>query len=445
MTMTMTTTTTTNKLGKYRLVAELARGGMGIVWLAEMLGPGGFSKTCVVKELLPELASDPHHRAMFLDEASLAARLSHKNIVQTNEVGSEENRLFMALELLEGCTLRRAQDVLGGAGVGVPPALAVRIVCEVLSALDHAHELRDRESGESLGIVHRDVTPQNVFLTFDGQVKLLDFGVAKSRARREQTREGFAKGCISYMSPDHVANAPIDRRADIFAAGILLRELLTGRRVWEDTDEDEVIVRRLIVGDIPKFPTSPSTSVPVPVPVPMVVLRRICETAMAERPSDRFATAAHMREALEWWLACEDSTGSLGDLVKLFDDEGVLATERVRVRDQLRARKKLPAKPPVPVASALKTLPSSDLQTVVDVEVPTTTTTTTSVTAKLRRLPKRELFVAAMALVASIAAALSIAGSDDGPMPTAHEVVIVSAGVVTQTEAAASPKSATSP
>jgi len=162
------------------LLAELARGGMGVVHLAEVRGPGGFEKLVVVKELKAELADDAVYTAMFLDEARLAARLSHRHIVQTNEVGCENGRYFMALELLEGGSLHQIRAKLGLRAI--PTNVGVRVLVAVLDALHHAHEQTDAD-GAPLGVVHRDVSPQNVFLTFDGGVKLIDFGVAKSKDR----------------------------------------------------------------------------------------------------------------------------------------------------------------------------------------------------------------------------------------------------------------------
>lgn len=402
-----------NQLGKYRLVAELARGGMGIVWLAEMRGPGGFAKPCVIKELLPELASDPHHRAMFLDEASLAARLAHRNIVQTNEVGCEDGRWFMVLELLEGCTLRRAATLLGAK---LSPALAVRIVCEVLSALDYAHQLKNRDDDSSLAIVHRDVTPQNIFLTADGQVKLLDFGVAKSRARREKTRQGFAKGCIAYMSPDHVANMPIDRRADIFSTGIVLRELLTGERLWNEAADDNSIVCHLIANEIPPF-----TDASVP-----AALRSICEKAMAPRRAERWQSAGAMRDVLEAWLLAHaeeaDLQAPLDDALRSMFQSGALAAERVRAK-LLQKSTPPPAPPPKP---EIVELAASDLQTS-EVQVPGTIRRT--------RFFRRETFITLMAIVASIAAIVSVIATtmDDPPQPPINVQVVTTTPSATAT------------
>jgi len=275
---------------------------MGVVHLAEVRGPGGFEKLVVVKELKAELAADPVYTAMFLDEARLAARLSHRHIVQTNEVGCESGRYFMALELLEGGSLHQIRTKLGVRAL--PTNVGVRVLAAVLDALHHAHEQTDAE-GTPLGVVHRDVSPQNVFLTFDGGVKLIDFGVAKSkdRAGAAVTRVGVVKGSLPYMSPDHVDGTAIDRRADVFAVGILLRELLTGERLWGDAD-DLTILKGLIARDLPAFP---ACGAPSP-------LRDIAVRAMAARRDDRFPTAAAMRDALEAYLLEHDPRGSLDDL-----------------------------------------------------------------------------------------------------------------------------------
>jgi serine/threonine-protein kinase len=289
---------------------------MGIVHLAEVRGPGGFEKLVVVKELKAELADDAVYTAMFLDEARLAARLSHRHIVQTNEVGCENGRYFMALELLEGGSLHQIRAKLGLRAI--PTNVGVRVLVAVLDALHHAHEQTDAD-GAPLGVVHRDVSPQNVFLTFDGGVKLIDFGVAKSkdRAGAAVTRVGVVKGSVPYMSPDHVDGTAIDRRADVFAVGILLRELLTGERLWGDAD-DLTILKRLIVRDLPEFPAS-ATELPR-------ALRSIVDRAMAARRQDRFATAAAMRDALEAYLVEHDPRGSLDDLGEWLGEN--LAAER---------------------------------------------------------------------------------------------------------------------
>lgn len=304
------------QLGKYTLVAEMARGGMGIVYLAQVSGPAGFQKLVVVKHLKPELAEDEKFRGMFLDEARLAARLNHRNIVQTNEVGEDDGRYFMAMEYLEGRTLQSLRNRLKSRGAELLPApLVLRIACEVLAALHYAHELADYD-GTPLRIVHRDVSPQNVFLTYDGHVKLLDFGVAKARGHEQETQAGMLKGRVVCMSPEHVDNDDVDRRADIFSMGVMLREGLTGKRMWEGLAEMDVI-KELIARRIPPFPEDER--------VPSDV-RAIIEKAMAVDRKDRYATAHEMRVALETCVARLDPAGAhslskVGEiLVKEFAD-----------------------------------------------------------------------------------------------------------------------------
>ncbi len=306
------------KLGRYRLVAELARGGMGLVWLAETRGVGGFGKAFVVTELAPELAGDEQHLAMFLEEARVAARLSHKNVVQTLDLGCDDGRWYMVLELLEGTTLARAPRLA--------PSLAAWIVSEMLAGLHHAHER---------GVVHRDVTPRNVFLCADGEVKVLDFGLAKSRDAARRTEHGIVKGSVSYLSPDHVCEASIDLRADVFAAGVILRELLTGERLWGEL-EGGAIVRRLVARDLPAFPVD--ARVPAE-------LRAIALRAMAPYRRDRFPTADAMRRALQPFV----SPRSEAELRALFD--GPLAAERDRARNLLRSHPPPPPAPPVELGS----------------------------------------------------------------------------------------------
>ncbi|HEY4057332.1 MAG TPA: serine/threonine-protein kinase, partial [Kofleriaceae bacterium] len=174
---------------------------MGVVYLALVQGPGGFNKLLVVKELKAELAEDPQFLTMFLDEAKLAARLNHPNIVQTNEVGNDGSRHFMAMDYLDGRTyerIRRRAKHIGSDAFTLQMQLLV--ICDVLNALTYAHKLTDFD-GKPLQVVHRDVTPNNVFITFDGQVKVLDFGIAKANNHKHETQAGAIKGKLSYMAP----------------------------------------------------------------------------------------------------------------------------------------------------------------------------------------------------------------------------------------------------
>jgi serine/threonine-protein kinase len=287
----------TNQLGKYSLVAEIARGGMGVVYLAQAIGRHGFKKLVVVKLLKPELAEDEKFREMFLDEARLAARLNHRNIVQTLEVEQEDDRYFFVMEYLEGRTLHAASLLKGERAL--PVTTTLWILCDVLAGLHYAHELADFD-GKPLGVVHRDVSPRNVFLTYDGQVKVLDFGVAKAAGRGQETEAGELKGRIPYMSPEHVRDKDIDRRADVFSVGVLLREALTGRRLWEGANEVEIL-SRLLERDLPALPSD--------VEIPDEA-RTILERAMAPDRDARYRTAHEMRSALERYVSRLDKTGA---------------------------------------------------------------------------------------------------------------------------------------
>jgi serine/threonine-protein kinase len=280
-------------LGKYELIAEIARGGMGIVYLAAAQGPGGFTKLVVVKELKPDFAEEPTFLTMFLDEARLAARLSHPNIVQTNEVGNDGDRYFMAMDYLDGRGLDRVRRRTRSTGRGLSRSLELRVICEVLAGLEYAHTLADFD-GTPLDIVHRDVSPQNVFITFDGQVKLLDFGIAKARDSMHETHAGVLKGKIAYMAPEQARGQRVDARADVFSAGVLLWEALAGRRIGEGKNDQEILWA-LASRDLPRVST-------VRPEVPRE-LDELCARAMAWDRDARYPSAAALREDLEAYLA----------------------------------------------------------------------------------------------------------------------------------------------
>jgi serine/threonine-protein kinase len=280
-------------LGKYRLIAEIARGGMGLVYLAMVGGPGGFHKLVVVKELNPELVEDPAFLAMFLDEARLAARLSHPNIVQTNEVGHDGERTFLAMEYLDGRALDHVRRRAKTAGVQLPAAMNLRILADMLAGLDYAHRLTDFD-GTPLHVVHRDVSPANVFVTFGGHVKLLDFGVAKTVSSSHETNAGVVKGKLGYMSPEQARGLKVDARADVFSAGVMLWEALTGRRLHAGRGDQEML-RALRDADLPR-----ASSVKPKIPLE---LDEICARAMAWDRDERYQSAGALQEDLESYLS----------------------------------------------------------------------------------------------------------------------------------------------
>ncbi|KYF85276.1 protein kinase, partial [Sorangium cellulosum] len=277
-------------LGKYRFIATLGRGGMADVHLAVAVGPAGFSKLQVIKRLRPNIADEPEFRDMLLDEARLAARLNHRNVVQTNEVGLEDDEYFIAMEYLDGQPLSRVLSRAREQERAIPVAVLLWILSEVLAGLHYAHELADYD-GTPLNVVHRDVSPHNIFITYDGQVKIVDFGIALAAHRAVETQAGTLKGKVAYMAPEQAFShsSEIDRRADIFSVGVILWEMLTGRRLWRGLSDPQIISR--LMRDIPDV-RSARPEVPVEI-------ARICNQALAHARDRRYRTAADLRAELD--------------------------------------------------------------------------------------------------------------------------------------------------
>ncbi|HQY60252.1 MAG: serine/threonine protein kinase [Myxococcales bacterium] len=277
-------------LGKYRLLGALGHGGMADVYLAIADGPEGFRKLCVLKMLKESMEQDEDFRAMFLDEARLAARMNHPNVVQTFEVDDTQGRLMLAMEYVEGQPITRVRRRV--APEQFPLTAYVRVLCDVLEGLDYAHNLADYD-GTVLGIVHRDVTPHNILVGYDGRVKLVDFGIAKSAAASQMTQAGVLKGKVGYMSPEQASLGAVDGRADVFSVGVILWEAIAGRRFAEGASARDVLTRR-IDGSDPKIAEI--------VPEVDPELAAICDRAMATKPANRFPTPSEFQIALEGWL-----------------------------------------------------------------------------------------------------------------------------------------------
>jgi serine/threonine protein kinase len=299
-------------VGKYRVVSPLGQGGTADVYLAVADGPSGFRKLVVLKVLKKSLSDDPEFRAMFLSEAQLAARLCHPNIVQTNEVLELEGTPTMVMEYLEGQPL--SQVIIRGREGGFTLAMQLRVLVDALNGLHAAHELADYD-GTPLGVVHRDVSPHNLFVTFEGQAKVLDFGIAKLERSLVETEVGTIKGKLRYMAPEQLAGEKLDRRADVYAAGVILWEALVGERMWKGCSEQE-IRSRVQAGDLP----TPQGVRPEVVSS----LDRICCRALSLRPSDRYPTALDLADDLEPCLSELGSPVSRREIgatvAKLFED-----------------------------------------------------------------------------------------------------------------------------
>jgi len=276
------------RLGRYQIVRRIAVGGMAELYLARQTGDEGYEKMVALKRVLPHLTEDVEFVRMFLNEAKLAAGLTHSNIAHVIDFGSEGGEQFMAMEYIHGCSVQ--QLLRSSAQQGGPPLdVALTIVHEVAAALHYAHD-RAGPDGAPLGLVHRDVSPSNVLVSFDGDVKLVDFGIAKATAHTRVTRSGAIKGKLAYMAPEQVRGEALDRRADVFALAVVAYELCTGRRCFTAPGEF-ALINRVAAG---KY-TRPSSHDPDFPPA----LESIIARGLAVDAEDRFETARAMQMAIE--------------------------------------------------------------------------------------------------------------------------------------------------
>ncbi|HEX9104297.1 MAG TPA: protein kinase, partial [Polyangia bacterium] len=282
---------TTSQFGKYALQRKLAEGGMAEVFLAKQTGMEGFEKLVVVKRILPQLCSDDSFVKMFLNEARVAARLNHPNVVQIFDLGKLGEQYFIAMEYVHGEDLRAVIREATDADKRPPLGLACRIIADTLAGLHYAHT-RVGGDGKHLGLVHRDVSPQNVIVTFEGSVKLVDFGIAKATRAIDaaQTQAGLLKGKYAYMSPEQARGQPVDARSDVFCVGVLLWELATWQRLFKRPTEMSTL---MAVAEEPiRAPRTVDAAIPPE-------LDRLIMKALARDPEQRFANAQELRAALE--------------------------------------------------------------------------------------------------------------------------------------------------
>jgi eukaryotic-like serine/threonine-protein kinase len=336
---------------RYRLIAEIGRGGMAEVYLAVAQGPGGFNKLVVVKKSLRDLALQPEILSMFIDEARLAARMNHPNVVQTYELGEEGGRHFIAMEYLDGQpysrVLTRLRNQPGGLDA-MSLAHHLRVLADTLAGLHHAHELKDFD-GTPLYVVHRDVSPQNVFVTYDGSVKVVDFGIAKAQDSSSRTVTGEIKGKVTYMSPEQMRGEPLDRRSDVFAVGVMLWEAVAGRRMWKDLP-DARIVGDLLLGQIPSI----REAVPnVPAELEHILLRALHPDREARYPS-----ALAMQRELEAYAMASGARVDGPEVGRVVSE--YFGEERQRVREIVEAQLgSLRWTGENPAATNLPTIPSA--------------------------------------------------------------------------------------
>jgi uncharacterized protein (TIGR02265 family) len=280
-------------LGKYQLVKKLAVGGMGEVWLARQKGPVGFEKLVVVKTLLKHLKEDQEFVNMFFDEARIAAVLNHPNIAQIYDLGEDKGEYFIAMEYVHGLSLR---DVVVHAlerGDGMPLALKCRVIADAAAALDFAHQAKT-PAGQPLDLIHRDVSPQNILVGFNGAVKLIDFGVAKAANKLVRTATGIIKGKYAYMSPEQAYGKPLDGRSDVFGLGTVFWEVLCTERLFKRDNETETL--QAVVGAEIRPPSMLDRAVPKS-------LDPIVLSALERDVDDRYPSAAAFQRAIEGWLS----------------------------------------------------------------------------------------------------------------------------------------------
>ena len=346
------------RVDRYELIGEIASGGMATVFLARLTGVGGFRRFVAIKRLHPHLAGEKEFVEMFLDEARLAAGIHHPNVVSILEVSASPIGYYLVMEYVEGDTLARLLARAAGQGQRLPTPIALRILIDSLSGLHGAHELRD-DRGSLVQLVHRDVSPQNVLVGIDGVSRITDFGVARAASRLSATRVGQLKGKLAYMAPEQATGADIDRRADVFSAGVMIWETLAGKRLFKGETEAATLSRVL------------NDAIPELIRVAPGANRQISQAvmrALERNPARRYSTAAQLAEALE--LAAQSSGGVAAPRDVAVFVKAMLGEEIDKQREAVRAwlsasepsQASVPLVPPGPssVSAAAMTFPGEE-------------------------------------------------------------------------------------
>jgi serine/threonine protein kinase len=276
------------KLDRYELLCPIAEGGMASVWIARHTGKHGFEKFVAIKTVLPKFAADARFQQMFQDEARIASRIEHANVAQVLDVGEQHDITFLVMEYVDGESLSTVHRTLAKKGMRIPPGVVLRVMADVCGGLHAAHELRE-EDGQLLGVVHRDVSPQNVLVSAKGIAKLIDFGIAKARDRlAADTNAGQVKGKIRYMAPEQALGGAIDHRADLWAVGAILYHLLSGKPPYDGDNDVQALM--VLTSGRPPVPLAAE----VHPAIAAVVMR-----ALASSVEGRLSSAAEMQQALE--------------------------------------------------------------------------------------------------------------------------------------------------
>jgi serine/threonine-protein kinase len=313
------------RVDRYELIGEIASGGMATVFLARLTGVGGFRRFVAIKRLHPHLAGEKEFVEMFLDEARLAAGIHHPNVVSILEVSANPQGYYLVMEYVEGDTLARLLARAAQQGQRLPTPIALRILIDSLSGLHGAHELRD-DRGALVQLVHRDVSPQNVLVGVDGVSRITDFGVARAASRLSATRVGQLKGKLAYMAPEQATGADIDRRADVFSAGVMIWETLAAKRLFK-AETEAATLSRVLNETIPELiRVAPGANKPIS----QAVMR-----ALERNPARRYSTCAQLAEALE--LAAAQGPGIAAPRDVAVFVKAMLGEEIDKQREAVRA------------------------------------------------------------------------------------------------------------
>src|SRR5438445_799742 len=303
----------TAPLGKYKLVKLIAAGGVAEVYLARQAGAAGFEKLVCLKRILPHLARDRQFVEMFLNEARLAARLDHPNIVSIYDLGEANGNYFIAMEFIDGPSLRAVAKRARERGERLPIAEVVKIVSMAAAGLHYAHEVAD-DGGKPLGLVHRDISPDNILVPRNGVAKVVDFGIAKAANSSGKTRTGALKGKVAYMPPEQLRGDPLDRRTDVFALGVVLYEMLAGQRPWEG-DSDVSLIGRIMTEE-PK----PFATVRLDAPPGLIA---VLDRALAKDREARYSSCHDLQADLEALLVSLGKTitaARISDFAKAYEE-----------------------------------------------------------------------------------------------------------------------------
>ena len=423
---------TVKRIGRYALHREIAAGGMATVHIGRLIAQAGFSRTVAIKRLHPQFARDPEFVAMFLDEARLAARIQHPNVVSTIDVVAEEDELFLVMDYIQGESVARIARIVAARGEQIPLPIVGAVIVGALHGLHAAHEARD-ERGAPLDVVHRDVSPQNILIGADGIPRMIDFGVAKAAGRLQETHTGQLKGKLAYMAPEQFRGKEITRSVDVYAASIVLWELLTGKRLFA-AESQAATIERVLFGSF-----QPPTDL---VPGLPAELDAILERGLARAPEGRFADARAMAGVIEACLG----VASMSEVATWI---GAVAGPELKKRAELVAAIELESEAaPIAIASLIASggvpapssspristptlpmfapKPAEDTATTVSPTIAARAPegfvdarSTATATAEFPKRSRRRALVAGGVSVAAIVAVAALAASTSAPAPMA--------------------------